>query len=131
VHELSIAVSLVDLASAEADLVAPARVDVLHVRIGVLAGVVRESLLFSFDVAAAGTAIEGARLEIQQIPATVWCATCQAKQTLANVQRRRCPVCDSPTPQLLTGEELQLVSMEVVEDAGENSRGSKEHPAQE
>jgi hydrogenase nickel incorporation protein HypA/HybF len=64
-HELSIATALVEVACEEATNRGLGRVHALHLRLGALAGVVKEALLFSFDVAAAGTAIEGARLEVQ------------------------------------------------------------------
>jgi hydrogenase nickel incorporation protein HypA/HybF len=65
-HELSIANALVELACEEAEHRGLHRVQALHIRIGPLAGIVKEALLFSFDLAAAGTAIEGARLEVQE-----------------------------------------------------------------
>jgi hydrogenase nickel incorporation protein HypA/HybF len=63
-HELSIALSLVDVACGKAAALGDIRVDAVFIRIGPLAGVVKESLLFCFDEAAKGSAIEGARLEI-------------------------------------------------------------------
>jgi hydrogenase nickel incorporation protein HypA/HybF len=112
-HELSIALSLVDLACEEASRMPEARVAALHVEIGPLAGVVKDALLFSFGIAAAGTPIEGARLEIHETPVVAWCDSCEAEQTLSHELRRRCPACDSPTPKLVRGEELSLVSLEV------------------
>jgi hydrogenase nickel incorporation protein HypA/HybF len=69
-HELSIALELVDLASAEAERLGEITVVALHVRIGPLSGVLSDALRFSFDVAAAGTVIEGARLEIDRTEGT-------------------------------------------------------------
>ena len=65
-HELAIATALVEVACEEVAHRRLERVQALHVRIGPLAGVVKEALLFSFDLAAAGTPIEGARLEVQE-----------------------------------------------------------------
>lgn len=84
-------------------------------RVGPLSGVLKEALLFSFTAAAQGTPIEGARLEIEDVPVTVWCVACDAEQTLASVSRRRCPVCDESTPDILRGADLELVGLEVVE----------------
>lgn len=67
-HELSIAMSLVELASTEATRPGIERVLALYVRVGDLSGVAVEALKFSFDIAAAGTPIEGARLEIEHRP---------------------------------------------------------------
>ena len=114
-HELSIALSLIDAASEEMSRLGVARVNTVHLRLGLLSGVVKDALLFSFDVAAAGTPIEGARLEIEDVPVTVWCDACDATGELASIARRRCPACDTPTPDILTGEELELTAMEVVD----------------
>jgi hydrogenase nickel incorporation protein HypA/HybF len=64
-HELSIAMALIDVACEEASNRGLGQVRALHLRLGALAGVIKEALVFSFDVAVAGTPIEGARLEVQ------------------------------------------------------------------
>ena len=64
-HELSIALSLVELACEEASQRQLGSVQALHLRIGAQSGVVKEALRFSFDVAASGTPIEGATLSIE------------------------------------------------------------------
>ena len=63
-HELSIAMSLVDLACEKAAQIDVACIAAIHVRVGARSGVVADALSFSFDVAAAGTPLEHARLEI-------------------------------------------------------------------
>ena len=67
-HELSIALSLVDLACEEKERRQLPTVQALHLRVGSLSGVVRDALLFSFDMATAGTCIEGARLKVEETP---------------------------------------------------------------
>jgi hydrogenase nickel incorporation protein HypA/HybF len=115
-HELSIAMSLVDAACEEAERLGPVRVVALRLRLGVLSGVVREALAFSFDLAAAETAIAGARLDIEEVPVTVFCPHCEAPRQLAGIQCFRCPVCSTPTPEVLAGKELELLAMEVTEE---------------
>ena len=66
-HELSIALSLVELASEELARLGDVRLGAVHVRVGTLSGVVPAALRFSFDVAADGTTIAGARLEIEPV----------------------------------------------------------------
>lgn len=112
-HELSIAVSLVDVACEEADRLGGVRVEALHVRLGALSGVVKHALAFSFDVAAAGTLVEGARLAIEDVPVSVLCARCAVERELPAMQPLRCPVCDTPTPDVVRGRECLLVALEV------------------
>ena len=116
-HELSIALELVELAVAEGRRLGDVRVVALHLRLGPLSGVVEDALLFSFDVAAAGTAIEGARLRIEREPLTAWCEACADTRVLDSPQHRRCPVCDRPTPELVTGTALELTALEIIDHA--------------
>lgn len=58
-HELSIAVSLVEAAEEEAAKRGAAGVSAVHLRLGPLSGVQKESLLFSYDLATEGTPLEG------------------------------------------------------------------------
>ncbi len=114
-HELSIALSLIDAATEKAAELGAVRVEAVHLKLGALSGVVREALLFSFDLAAAGTPIEGARLEIEDIPVAVFCQTCNTEQKLPSIQCFRCPVCDTPTPDVVRGRELDLTALEVTD----------------
>lgn len=113
-HELSIALSLIEAACEEAERQGDVRVDALHLRLGALSGVVREALEFSFDLAAAGTAVEGARLRITEIPVTVHCPECREERQLPSLQHFRCPVCNTPTPDVVGGRELELTALELT-----------------
>ena len=116
-HELSIALSLVELASEEAGRLGDVRVEAVHVRIGPLAGVVVEALRFSFDLAAEGTAVDGARLEIERVPLVIRCAPCDAERDLPSAQHLRCPVCSEPAQEIVSGRELELRALEVTDRA--------------
>jgi hydrogenase nickel incorporation protein HypA/HybF len=116
-HELSIAMSLVEMACEKAVELGDVRVEALYLRLGPLSGVVKESLLFSFDLAAQGTAVEGARLEIEDVPLTVFCPDCREERPLSGPPRLRCPVCGAATPQVVQGRELELRALEVMENA--------------
>jgi hydrogenase nickel incorporation protein HypA/HybF len=114
-HELSIAIDLVELACQEISTRGDARVAVIHLRVGALAGVVKEALLFSFEAASTGTAVSGARLQIEDVPVTVWCPVCAARRQLDRLSHRRCPICDGVTPTIVGGDDLELVGFELVE----------------
>lgn len=122
-HELSIAHNLVEVASAAAHEAGAVRVSVVRVAIGALAGVVKDALLFSFDVAAAGTPLQGARLEIVDVAVTVFCPTCQVERDLPAPQTMRCPVCHTPTADIRKGRELMVTSIEV-DDPDEGTDGA-------
>ena len=69
-HELSIAMSLIDLACSEVQLAKGEVIDVVNVEMGAHSGVVADALRFSFEVAAVGTPVEGARLAICDVAGT-------------------------------------------------------------
>ena len=111
-HELSIALSLVDVAQEEA-IRLKARVCAVHVRIGALAGVVPEALEASYEMACAATPLEGSRLVIEQVPLVVFCPNCRTERELRSVQSFCCAECGTPTPRVEQGRELELVALEI------------------
>lgn len=111
-HELSIALSIVDLAQEEADR-RGGRVRAVHLRLGALAGVVREALLSSYEMACADTPLEGSRLVIEEVPVVVFCPRCEAERPLNSVQWFCCAECGTPTPEVRQGKELEMVALEM------------------
>jgi hydrogenase nickel incorporation protein HypA/HybF len=111
-HELSIALSLVDLAQEEAAR-HTGRVCAVHLRVGALAGVVPDALLASYEMACFETPLEGSRLVIEEVPVVVYCPNCQVQRPLESVQSFCCPECGTPTPQVDGGRELELVALEM------------------
>ncbi|ABQ89376.1 hydrogenase maturation nickel metallochaperone HypA [Roseiflexus sp. RS-1] len=118
-HELSIAHSLVEIAEEAAAKAGVARVTVVHLRLGTLSGVVRDALLFGFDVASAGTRLEGARLEIEEVPLQVYCETCDTVVALPDVRYFRCPQCGAACRRIVTGQEIELAALEYEDDTPE------------
>ena len=113
-HELSIALSIVEMAEEEASR-RGVRVDAVHLKIGAFSGVVKDSLLFSYDLACDGTALGGSRLIIEEVPTVVYCSACDARRTLDSARHLCCPVCNGPTPEIVQGKELEVVAPEIQE----------------
>ncbi len=86
------------------------RVTRIHVRLGVLSALTR-ALHVSFRSAARGTSCEGALLDIEEIPLTVHCRVCDGVKTPSGPYNFRCPDCGRATPEVVTGREMQLVSI--------------------
>jgi hydrogenase nickel incorporation protein HypA/HybF len=114
VHELSVATSLVEIACEKASTLGDVEVEALHLRVGALSGVVRDALEFCFELAAKGTAVAGARLEIDDVPLTVRCPKCGEDRVLPGFPLV-CPVCDTPTPEVVGGRDLELTALEIRE----------------
>jgi len=112
-HELSIAMSIVEMAIEEAERQGGAQVNALHLKIGRLSGVVKEALLFSWDVACEGTALANSRLVIEEVPISVYCQDCRADRTLASIHEFYCPVCKSSSTEVVRGRELEVVALEI------------------
>ncbi len=111
-HELSIALSIVSMAEEEARE-RGVQVNAVHLKLGTLSGVVKDALLFSYELACEGTALEGSQLLIEEVPTVVYCPACQAERRLDSIQRFCCSVCDSPTPDVVQGRELEVVALEI------------------
>ncbi|MGC2238584.1 MAG: hydrogenase maturation nickel metallochaperone HypA [Pyrinomonadaceae bacterium] len=113
-HELSIAMSMIDMATEESAQRGGAKISALHLRLGALSGVVKDALLFSWEVACQGTTLEGSRLVIEEVPVVVNCPACREERTLTSIQNFSCPVCSAPTPEVLRGRELLVTALEII-----------------
>ena len=111
-HELSIAMSLVEM-SCEELAQTEGRVESLHVRVGRLSGVVPGALASAFELAAEGTPIEGAGIVIEEAPVRVSCPSCGEERPIEDVSSFRCPACGAPATEVVGGRELELVSLEI------------------
>jgi hydrogenase nickel incorporation protein HypA/HybF len=69
-------------------------------------------LLRAFEVARAGTLAESAELEIQAGPVIVQCRQCAARGEVA-VNRLVCPDCGDWRVQVVEGEELLLLKLDI------------------
>jgi hydrogenase nickel incorporation protein HypA/HybF len=115
-HELSIAMSIVEGASQEAVKRGSSQIHAVYLKIGALSGVVKDALLFSFGIACEGTVLEGSKLIIEEVPLTVYCPACDAEKLLDSIQRFCCPSCGTMTPDVISGKEIELVAIEISED---------------
>jgi hydrogenase nickel incorporation protein HypA/HybF len=113
-HELSIAYNLVEIAETAAREAGAAHVDVLHLKLGVFAGVVKDALYFGYDLATEGTLLQGSRLEIEDVPLVVYCPVCERETELPTIQWFQCPTCGSAAADIRHGRELELTSMEIT-----------------
>jgi hydrogenase nickel incorporation protein HypA/HybF len=113
-HELSIAMSIVELAEEEAEQ-RGVQIRAIHLKLGPLSGVVRKALLSAYEMACEQTSLQGCQLIIEEVPLVGFCPKCVAPRTLASMQWFCCPECESPISEVLQGRELQVTALEVVE----------------
>jgi hydrogenase nickel incorporation protein HypA/HybF len=111
-HELSIAEAIVDIAQRHA---AGRRVYRVDVRVGHLRQVVPDALTFAFELLVTGTALDGAQLSIEEVPAEVRCRECGCVSQITQFPLG-CAGCGGMNVEVCAGEELLVEALDV-EDA--------------
>lgn len=115
-HELSIAIGLVDAVIAEAEARGLGAITSVHIRLGALSGVDHDALLFSFPLAAEGTPVAGAELVIEDVPVAIACASCGSEEQPYSIHQFACPRCGSTSIEVVQGRELELRAFEAAEE---------------
>lgn len=114
-HELSLAAEILRLVQASAAREQFARVAMLRLEAGALAGVEVPALRFALDAIAPGTCLEGATIQIDQPPGRAWCASCHAEVEIAG-RTDPCPRCGAAPLRPIGGSSLRVRDL-VVHDA--------------
>jgi hydrogenase nickel incorporation protein HypA/HybF len=110
-HELSVSSAIVDTVVRHAE---GRRVTSVQVRFGRLRQVVPSSLAFYFELVSRDTVCEGARLDQEVVPAVLRCGAC-ARAWEIDMPFFRCERCGSADVTVVSGEELEVASIEVEE----------------
>ena len=111
-HELSIALSIVEAVEEEAVLHSgPRQRDPPQAGTSFRRGA--GSSRHAFELAREGTTLSDSRLVIEEMPIVVYCPTCEAQQTVTSMQWFCCPVCNTPVSEVVQGRELQVVALEM------------------
>lgn len=112
-HELSIALSIIDLVQDEVQSQEGIQVDAVHVKVGQLSGIVKDALVSSYEIACLHTSLEGTRLVIEEVPVIVNCPQCHAPRQVHSAQSCCCAVCGTATADIVQGRELMVTALEV------------------
>lgn len=114
-HEMGIAEQLVKIAldSIPKEIVNP-QVEKLNLKIGKLSAIVEHSLTFCFEIISKDTPLENARLDIEFVPVTVRCRSCNNKWEVTGPEFG-CPHCENGDVEMLTGREIEITSLELAE----------------
>ena len=110
-HELSIAHSIVDIVLEEMSKNGLTRVDAVMLRIGTMAQVLPDSLMFGFECLSKDTPLEGAKLVIEEIPARGFCTSCRREFDIDGWVLN-CPLCQGGWVDIISGRELEIVEIE-------------------
>ncbi|MBG1240668.1 hydrogenase maturation nickel metallochaperone HypA [Nostoc sp. NZL] len=109
-HELGITQNIVAIVTENAK---GAKVQRVLLEIGKLSAIMPDAIRFCFDICTQGTVLEGAILEILEIPGLGRCRQCGAEIDLD----KPFGICNCGSVQLdlITGEELKIKEIEIEE----------------
>ena len=113
-HELSIAQNIVEIVCQYVPDHTRSGVRSVRLRVGRLSGVVPESLEFSFGAIVAGTSLESARLEIENIRTLCRCSACSLDFEASDFVFL-CPACAGTEVSVISGTDLHVVDIELEE----------------
>lgn len=115
-HEMSVVTSLLSLIREEMAKHEVRRLLLVRLRYGALTNIVPEALSFAFEALTAGTDLEGAVLETEEVPLTLRCSECSAvfAPERGNLFLAVCPACGARQGhEVESGRELYLQHLEA------------------
>jgi hydrogenase nickel incorporation protein HypA/HybF len=112
-HELSIALSILDLVAEEVERQGSVQVLAIHLNLGRLSGVVKEALLSAYELAREGTPFHGTQLIVEEVPVLVLCPSCHETRAVVSIQQLCCAECGTPSSEVVSGRDLQVVALEI------------------
>lgn len=110
-HELSICRSIVDIVSRYAE---DREVRIVHVQVGQLRQIIPETLVYCWPMVSAQTRLAGSVLQVERVPTTIRCMSCDHRETLV-APVLRCGRCAAQDVSIVTGEEFLITSLELAE----------------
>lgn len=114
-HELSIAISIVDTAIDQAARASAGRVSEVELDVGLLSGIVYEALEFALGVATKGTILEETLFRINRVEPVAECPRCDHLYTPEGMFSQ-CPECKETGIRLIRGTELKIKSLLVEQN---------------
>ncbi len=108
-HELGITRNIVAIVSEHAN---GARVKRVGLEIGSLSAIMPDAIRFCFDVCSKDTLLEGAELEIEEVPGVARCDACGAEFGIEKAFG--ICACGSRHIQCIAGKEMKIKEMEVM-----------------
>ncbi len=111
-HELSIALGIIDIGEEVAQREGSTSVVAVHLKLGPLAGVVKDALVSAFELAREGSILRPRAWSSRTCRSRPGAARCERQQIVESLQNLCCQQCGAPTPDIVSGRELEVVAME-------------------
>lgn len=114
-HEFSIALSIIEIAEKESKAANANSITELVLDIGTQSGIEVYALEAALEMAVINTALEKAKIQINQIQAEAKCKDCSEVFTIENIFDP-CPKCGGFYHEIISGKELKVKSLLIETD---------------
>jgi hydrogenase nickel incorporation protein HypA/HybF len=111
-HELGVTQNILQIALEHAQKAGAKKIQSINLVIGGLSEIIDESVQFYFDFVSKETMAEGAKLVFKKVPVRFRCREC-GKEFELQKETWVCPDCRSPGPDILSGREFFMDSIEI------------------
>ncbi|MDY6842621.1 MAG: hydrogenase maturation nickel metallochaperone HypA [Thermodesulfobacteriota bacterium] len=111
---MSIAQSVVDIVQEEMARHGVAQLKSINLVVGKLSAIVSEHLIFCFEMITKNSDLDGAMLNIREVPLEYQCVTCE-NQFFSEEIALTCPRCKGDSLILIGGRELKIEDIEVAD----------------
>jgi len=112
-HELSIVLSIIEIAEMQMRKHQAQQVESVELEIGQLAGVKWEALDFAWRSATKHTVLENSQREVVHVEGAAKCLECQHEFPTTSLFAG-CPSCGSLFSEIIRGKELRVKSLTVI-----------------
>ena len=113
-HELPITQNILEICLQYAEQARAEHITDIYVVIGQLSSFVDEAIQMYWDIISTETIAVGAKLHFRRIPAEIRCRHCRATYAI-HTPDFICPDCGSVQGEIITGNELFVESIDVIE----------------
>ena len=113
-HEMSIALDIIEIIRQYVPPDSNQIVKTVNLKVGNFSNIVTDTLKFSFDALIKDTYLESSILNIIEIPLTLKCNDC-GEITGSEPTFFYCSKCNSNNVEIITGTELKVTDIDVIE----------------
>ncbi|TWU44887.1 hydrogenase nickel incorporation protein [Novipirellula aureliae] len=115
-HELSIALNVLDIAEQTMNEHPESELVAIHIRLGPMSGVVCEALESAFTIARQQTLYPEVELVIEETQLLIDCPQCRKHQMAISINDLRCRTCGTISGKIVGGRELEIAALEVRDE---------------
>lgn len=112
-HELAIAQSIIEAVEEKAAMCNATQIKSVRLQIGEASGILIDSLTFNFEMLASfEPMLNGVKLLIDEVPHRARCHLCNRVFAVTHFIMQ-CPTCQMWNTEIVSGDELQILEMEI------------------